>query len=308
MSFGHLLNTESYYLQDNTSLVYTKKPCNSGAFFVLKSMSLRFIINPYLMKNVYIFLLLTFFTLTQAQEKHTVYFDLDIDEPNSSSVISFDAWLQQNKDAIVFKVYGYADKLGSVPYNRDLSLRRANAIVSRLKQNNIDFAEGFEIKGFGEEFEQDSEQAKNRRVEVYYELPETVEEVVEPLDTELAKKVDRSKVGDKLKLPNLYFYNNSDIVVPKSKPVLKELLVIMQKRPKLKIEIQGHICCQPTDEGRISFFRAKAVYEYLLYNGIDASRLKYRGFSSNNPVYPLPEKNEDERNANRRVEIEIIEN
>lgn len=260
------------------------------------------------MKNAYIFLLLTFFNLTQAQQKHTIYFDLDIDEPNSSSVSSFDTWLRQNKDAIVFKVYGYADKVGSVPYNKDLSLRRANAIVSRLKQNNIAFAEGVEIKGFGEEFEQDSEQAKNRKVEVYYELPEIVEEVIEPLDTELAKKVDRSKVGDKLKLPNLYFYNNSDIIVPKSKPVLRELLVIMEKRPKLKIEIQGHICCQPTDEGRISFFRAKAVYEYLLYNGIDAGRLKYRGFSSNNPVYPLPEKNEDERNANRRVEIEIIEN
>ncbi|WP_330442996.1 OmpA family protein [Flavobacterium sp. C4GT6] len=260
------------------------------------------------MKNICIFLLLTFFTLTQAQQKHTIYFDLDIDEPNSSSVSSFDAWLKQNKDAIVFKVYGYADKIGSVQYNRDLSLRRASDIVNRLKQNNIDFAEGFEIKGFGEQFEQDSEQAKNRKVEVYYELPETVEEVIEPLDTELAKKVDRSKVGDKLKLPNLYFYNNSDIVVPKSKPLLRELLVIMQKRPKLKIEIQGHICCQPTDEGRISYYRAKAVYEYLLYNGIDGSRLKFRGFSSNNPVYPLPEKNEDERNANRRVEIEIIEN
>src|SRR5690606_31320976 len=133
-------------------------------------------------------------------------------EPNSSSVSSFDAWLQQNKDAIVFKVYGYADKVGSVPYNRDLSLRRANDIVNRLKQNDITFAENFEVKGFGEQFVQDSEQAKNRKVEIYYELPEIVEEVIEPIDTELAKKVDRSKVGDKLKLTNLYYYNNSDIV------------------------------------------------------------------------------------------------
>lgn len=45
------------------------------------------------MKNVYIFLLLTFFTLTQAQQKHTIYFDLDIDEPNSSSVNNFNTWL-----------------------------------------------------------------------------------------------------------------------------------------------------------------------------------------------------------------------
>ena len=97
-------------------------------------------------------------------------------------------------------------------------------------------------------------------------------------------------------------------MVPGSRAVLSELLVIMRNRPKLKIDIQGHICCQEQEVANISEKRAKAVYDFLVRNGIDKSRLSYQGFQSSRPVYPLPEKNDEERDANRRVEIEIIEN
>jgi outer membrane protein OmpA-like peptidoglycan-associated protein len=57
----------------------------------------------------------------------------------------------------------------------------------------------------------------------------------------------------------------------------------------------------------ISLKRAKTVYNFLLSNGISADRITYKGFASSRPIYPLPEKNEEERVANRRVEILIIE-
>jgi outer membrane protein OmpA-like peptidoglycan-associated protein len=54
--------------------------------------------------------------------------------------------------------------------------------------------------------------------------------------------------------------------------------------------------------------RAKMVYDYLLANGISPDRvLGYKGFGSSHPVYPIPEKSEEERIANRRVEIRIVE-
>jgi len=34
--------------------------------------------------------------------------------------------------------------------------------------------------------------------------------------------------------------------------------------------------------------------------------LAYNGIGSNFPIYPIPEKNEEERIANRRVEILIV--
>ncbi|MEE1898505.1 OmpA family protein [Flavobacterium rakeshii] len=264
------------------------------------------------MKHLYTLFLLTLFTFVQAQQKHTVYFDLDIDVPNSSSVNSFDTWLQQNKDAIVFKIYGYADTIGSVPYNKNLSLRRANDIVSRLKQNNIAFAEGVEIKGFGEQFEKDSDQAKNRKVEVYYELPVVEADVVKPelkpKKTVFAQKVEKSKVGDKLRLENLNFYGGSAHFLPESIPVLEELLAVMKSNSNLKIEIQGHICCEKKVTHPVSSDRAKAVYSYLNNNGIPHSRISYKDYGATSPIYSIPERNEKERVTNRRVEIKIIAN
>jgi len=262
------------------------------------------------MKHLYTLLLLTVFTLTQAQQRHTVYFDLDIDKPNSSSVNEFDTWLQQNKNAVVFKVYGYTDSVGSVTYNKDLSLRRVNDIISRLKQNNIAFAESFEIKGFGEEFEQDNNNAENRRVEVYYELPVAEADIPkpEPKKTVFAQKVEKSKVGDKLRLENLNFYGGSAHFLPESIPVLEELLAIMKSHPNLKIEIQGHICCEKKVTHPVSSDRAKAVYSYLNNNGIAHSRISYKDYGATSPIYSIPERNEKERVTNRRVEIKIMAN
>ena len=52
----------------------------------------------------------------------------------------------------------------------------------------------------------------------------------------------------------------------------------------------------------------EAVKEFLKSQGIESNRVTYQGFGSSQPLFALPEKNENERAANRRVEILIIEN
>jgi outer membrane protein OmpA-like peptidoglycan-associated protein len=52
--------------------------------------------------------------------------------------------------------------------------------------------------------------------------------------------------------------------------------------------------------------RAKAVRDYLIANGIDASRISAAGFGHSRPLYPYPERSNDEMIANRRVEIKIL--
>jgi outer membrane protein OmpA-like peptidoglycan-associated protein len=54
--------------------------------------------------------------------------------------------------------------------------------------------------------------------------------------------------------------------------------------------------------------RAKAVYNYLLRQKINRNRLSFKGFGNTQPIFPIPEKTEAERDANRRVEIQIVEN
>lgn len=99
-------------------------------------------------------------------------------------------------------------------------------------------------------------------------------------------------------------------------PVLEELLATLKENSQLKIEIQGHICCMPGDEDgmdldtkemSLSENRAKLVFNYLVRNGIDESRLTYKGYGHTQPKVK-PERTPEEEQMNRRVEIKVLEN
>ncbi|UOK42343.1 MULTISPECIES: OmpA family protein [Flavobacterium] len=251
------------------------------------------------MKKYVFLLLIGFITKTFSQEKFSVYFDFDIYEVNQDSNQKLGDWMLKNKNAEILKIYGYCDSLGSHDYNDKLALHRANFVLNALRSNGMLLTDKLEVKGFGKRFEQSKIQADNRRVDIYFQLKEE----------KLSSKITQMRVGDKLRLKNLNFYNRSGVVLPRSEPVLAELLEIMKQNPKLKIEIQGHICCQPEgDVEDISTLRCKTVYNYLIENGIEKNRLSYKGFGSTRPLYPIPERNEFEKDENRRVEIQIIEN
>lgn len=240
-----------------------------------------------------------------SQEKFTVYFDFDIHELNSEVNVKLSDWIKANHGAEILKMYGYCDSVGSLEYNDRLARQRITSVKKILESNRFRFNKALETKAFGELFEQSVVQGENRKVEIYYQKASPVKNE----GKHLSEKISQSKVGDKLRLKNLNFYNRSGRIVPKSIPVLEELFQIMLDNPKLKIAIQGHICCQPQgDLENISTLRCKTVYDYLIQKGIDQSRLSYKGFGSTMPLYPIPEKNEFERDENRRVEIMIVEN
>lgn len=260
------------------------------------------------------------FTNMQAQEQFTVYFDFDVDEANESSNDKLSKWIRENPNVSVNKIHGYTDSVGEAIYNTDLSERRAAYVYEQLKNSGV-VVDGAELKGFGET-RATGKSNKDRKVVLYYDLkkflavdpvpvkPESVKpETVKPEPvSDFMQKVNVAEKGDKIKIPNLNFYNNSEIILPESQPVLNELLAIMRSKPSLKIDIQGHICCLVKEEKHISQRRAETVYKFLKDNGIDKSRLSYQSFGSTKPIYVLPEKSEAEKAANRRVEIEIVEN
>ena len=83
---------------------------------------------------------------------------------------------------------------------------------------------------------------------------------------------------------------------------------IMMNNPKIVIEIHGHICCNPNpNDTKLSYRRALVIFKYLQNNGVQLYRMAFRGYGSNDPIYKLPERNEKERAANRRVEILIVD-
>ncbi|MHA3788601.1 OmpA family protein [Flavobacterium hauense] len=240
-------------------------------------------------------LLLLFFCLSaNAQEKFTVYFNLDIAETNDPSGEKLSVWISKNPDAKILKIYGYTDQQGGEAYNQDLSEKRVKYVLEQLKAANIN-VESAEEKGFGESESTAANNARDRKVVIYF-------------SNDLAKQVSIAKVGDKIRLDNVNFHMNSDVVLDSSKPVLDELLKIMKANPKLKIQIQGHVCCMTETTAKISEKRAITVYKFLIGKGINKNRLSYTSFGSTRPIYALPEKTEEERIANRRVEIEIVAN
>ncbi|HEY0091385.1 MAG TPA: OmpA family protein [Flavobacterium sp.] len=267
------------------------------------------------MKNIFLFIILTFSTINSAQnmgansqqEKVEVFFDFDkfdlTDEAKEKIDISVNG-----RNLQVAKIYGYCDWKGSNAYNDSLSLKRVNEVYKYIRDKGIVVKEGYERKGFGEDFNQSKIQAENRKVLVILEQADKAEPIVNTGES-FTDSMKKLKKGDKIRLKNINFQNNSAIIVPKSKQTLYELLCVMEENPKLRIEIQGHICCQPiTDINDVSTARARAIFNFLVRNKINRKRLSFRGFGVTQPIHPIPEKNEEEADENRRVEILILDN
>lgn len=255
-------------------------------------------------------LLLTAMFCSAQQKKVIIYFPFNKDVATTVSENKLREWIATNKGVTINLLEGHADKTGNEFYNVDLSERRIKYVQNLLQDSDLNLTE-VKKEPYGESKAKAGHSAPDRKVTLYYTEPDIVNETPQApskVPTDFTKKVTKANKGDKIRIPNLNFYNNSDIVLPASSAVLQELLTIMQDNPKIKIDIQGHICCQKNEENEISLKRALAVYNFLLKKGITADRLSYKSFGSKKPIYPLPEKNEDERVANRRVEIEILSN
>lgn len=250
------------------------------------------------------FLLLLMPVFCFSQKQFEVFFDFNKDFPNQSSILTINEWMASHKNIEITKLLGYCDSIDTKNYNKKLAERRIESVRNLLEKSGLKFNENLEKIAFGKDFKQSKIQAENRKVTIFY-----IEDQSKPLESELTKQIRNSKVGETIKLPNIYFFNNSDQIVAKSQPTLFDLLTAMEENPELKIEIQGHICCQlVSDINDVSTARAKTIYSYLIRNKIDSKRMTFKGYGTSRPIHKIPEKNETEANENRRVEILIVEN
>ncbi len=284
------------------------------------------------------------FCIGSAQEQFSVFFDSNKSELKKTEADKLHAWTVAHQQDKVVAINGYTDEVGTTGFNDTLAQKRV-AFVFKNITGKINIREDFKTRSFGEQHQLSKNKAENRKVTIYYilakDLPRENEilgikpepekptqipkkEIDYPkhivlenpdgskmeydLDVDFMKQVGEANVGEKLKIDNLNFVINTFAVVSESRKKLYELLIVMEMNPKLKIEIQGHLCCMAVDRQDLSTQRAKAVSQFLIKNGIAKERLSYKGFGSAQPIYPLPEKDEPQRAANRRVEIAIVSN
>ncbi len=270
-----------------------------------------------MIKNITIFI---FFisSIGFGQSKFDVYFDFNADVPNQKSIEQLEDFYT-NKNIEVIKIEGFCDSTDTKNYNKELAERRVKNVLSLLKKNNVGIAESVSLISYGKDFELSKNQSENRKVAItYYDVendffPETnipISELVKRIKEEqksLLDKFKKAKINDFVRINNIHFVFNSEKIIPESYAILEELYMIMVVNPKMVIKINGNICCNPnTSVTKLSYRRALKIFNFLKDRGISTNRLAYHGFGSGNPIYPIPENNEEERIANRRVEIQII--
>lgn len=110
-----------------------------------------------------------------------------------------------------------------------------------------------------------------------------------------------------VRLNNVFFDFNKAILKPESFPELDRVVALMNERPGMTIEVDGHTDNIGTNEynQKLSEKRAGAVKAYLITKGIDKTRIDAKGFGETRPLVS----NDDEidgREINRRVEFKIL--
>ena len=253
------------------------------------------------MRGIHFLLFFVLFINVKAQKRVTIYFEANssvVDEKEFKKLYD----LLKIKDVRIQKVIGYCDLRSSEIYIDTLAKARASKISNLIKLINPQ--QEFEISYKGDNYNKNKTLELTRKVEVFFKI----ERAIITQKKDLTQFFNKAKVGDTLVLNQLYFFDRTADLLPESYQIQEALFDVMKKNAKLKIEIQGHICCTPgKDEEEIALKRCIAIYDYLVSKGISKKRLRYKSFDATKPIFHIPEKNEEEKKANRRVEILILD-
>lgn len=118
--------------------------------------------------------------------------------------------------------------------------------------------------------------------------------------------VTKLKVGQTLRIEQLYFEADSSDMTRESYAVIEEIYEFLEANPGVAIEIGGHTNGLPPHEycDKLSTARARNIAEYLYGKGIERKRISYKGYGKRQPVASNDTKQGRERN--QRVEIKIV--
>lgn len=225
----------------------------------------------------------------------------------------------------VLEIFSYTDSLGSVSYNYSLAKKRLDYVSNFL---GIISNSTVQLKPYGIDRQNDVKNYKNwRRVDIYYVLVE--EKIIQMLDTTIELPIEKEcmdieiekeliiEINDTLNpdlidasfrasLPyimNIEFIEGTAKIKSSSFTEIKKMFDYLSTHPSVNILIRGHVCCG--NNMRISKRRAKSVYKELLKMGLDKNRFDYIGMSNKEPLV-FPEKTNEDRQRNRRVDVQFI--
>lgn len=130
------------------------------------------------------------------------------------------------------------------------------------------------------------------------------EDANKPIDLEIL--MEKIKAGNKVKLNNIFFDTNKYDLLPQSIVELNLVIELLKANPTMEVEIQGHTddVGSLKDNQVLSENRAKAVYNYLLENGIAKKQLTSKGYGETKPT--ADNSTPEGRQENRRTDFLVV--
>ncbi|MGH1338842.1 MAG: OmpA family protein [Aureispira sp.] len=202
---------------------------------------------------------------------------------------------------VVVEIGAHTDASGTAKYNRELSEKRAIAVKKYLEKKGIPSSR-LVARGYGESQLLNGckdgvrcskeEHAINRRTEF--------------------KIIGQKgfKVGDIIKVDHInYELNKAKLDMADSRG-LTEIIQLL-KDNQISVEIRSHTDARGTSSynEELSGKRAKAVYDYLVKNGVSKHRLKYKGYGESKLLNKCKDGvrcSSSEHAENRRTDFRVI--
>jgi OOP family OmpA-OmpF porin len=126
-----------------------------------------------------------------------------------------------------------------------------------------------------------------------------------PIDTFKTASAKDLKIGQIIKLHNIFFETGNSELLEESYDELDYIVSFLNENPNLEVRVNGHTdnSGYALNNQNLSDQRAFTVYNYLLRKGV-RNNLTYKGFGADRPL--ATNATVAGRARNRRVELEII--
>jgi outer membrane protein OmpA-like peptidoglycan-associated protein/opacity protein-like surface antigen len=198
-----------------------------------------------------------------------------------------------------WRIEGYMDSNGNKKTLRNLSLERAKAVLEYLNYFGGLNRENFQVFGMGDNSpiaDNNTEEGRkeNRRIEIVPENGNNSQNNINQPEEEFNQFILR---GDDT------FEPNSATLKDMARILLTEVATYIKSQTGSKWKIEGYMDNQGSASllKKLSYNRAKTVYEYLVSEGLSSDQFTIYGQGSANPI--STNDTEEGRSTNRRVLI-----
>jgi outer membrane protein OmpA-like peptidoglycan-associated protein len=172
-----------------------------------------------------------------------------------------------------------------------------------LPFNSNDWDTGYSIDARGEYAYFSSYQNSNQSDIFRVKLPTPLQPTpVKQLDLELSTLT----VGQTIRLEHIIFEQGTAKLQDESEEELKALLKLLNDNVTMEIEVAGHTDIEgsPIENMKLSQERVKTIKNYLVKQGITASRIRTKAYGSQKPI--TRQRDELSKQLNRRVEVKVV--